>query len=66
MQLQLNGEAREIPDGTTLADLLKLLDLSTEGVAVELNTRVVRKALHAETSLTAGDRVEIVAFVGGG
>ena len=35
-------------------------------IAVELNHRVVPKAEYEGTLLTAGDRVEIVNFVGGG
>jgi sulfur carrier protein len=63
----VNGEAREVPEGTTLAALLQLLSVTGgPGVAVEVNEEVVRRAHHAEHRLHPKDRVEIVTFVGGG
>jgi sulfur carrier protein len=63
----VNGEAREVPEGTTLVALLELLRIvGGPGVAVEVNAEVVRKARHAEHRLNPQDRVEIVTFVGGG
>jgi sulfur carrier protein len=62
----INGEPRELPEGTTLAALLEQLRLGGPGVAVEVNAEVVRRARHAEHRLHSQDRVEIVTFVGGG
>jgi sulfur carrier protein len=62
----VNGEVREVPEGTTLAALLELLRISGPGVAVEVNAEVIRRARHAEHRLNPQDRVEIVTFVGGG
>jgi sulfur carrier protein len=66
VQVWVNGEAREVPEGTTLAALLEVLRVGGPGVAVEVNAEVVRRARHAEHRLAAQDRVEIVTFVGGG
>ncbi len=66
MQVVLNGEAKQLPDGATVTTLLASLGLDQRRVAVELNERVVPKAQHAETRLGDGDRLEIVTFVGGG
>ncbi len=66
MQVTLNGETREVPDGTTVAGLLVHLGVKAERVAVEVNETVVTRAEHASRVLQAGDAVEIVAFVGGG
>ncbi|XXF80893.1 sulfur carrier protein ThiS [Myxococcaceae bacterium GXIMD 01537] len=67
MQVWINGESREVSETTTLVELLALLRVgSGPGVAVEVNAEVVRRARHAEHRLQAGDRVEIVTFVGGG
>jgi thiamine biosynthesis protein ThiS len=62
----VNGEEREIEEGATVSDLLRLLAHAPERVAVELNREVVRRALWAETPLGDGDRIEVVHFVGGG
>ena len=66
MQLQINGEPREVPQGVTVTELLVFLKITTARVAVELNAAVVGRAKHASTLLQPGDQVEIVTFVGGG
>jgi thiamine biosynthesis protein ThiS len=66
VQIQLNGEPREIPDQSSIGDLIRLLDLSQERLAIELNQAVVRRSHWVNTILREGDRVEIVHFVGGG
>ncbi|MBL8919761.1 MAG: sulfur carrier protein ThiS [Myxococcaceae bacterium] len=66
MQIVLNGEPREIPDGASIVALLEHLGIDRQRVAVELNEQVVPKAKHPTTALKATDRVEIVTFVGGG
>lgn len=66
MRVHVNGEARELPEGSTIIGLLERLDVRAPRVAVEVNAQVVPRARHAETTLREGDRVEIVTFVGGG
>lgn len=66
MQLQINGQSRELPDGLTVASLLAWLEIKAPRVAVEVNAEVVVKSRHAQTALRPGDQVEIVTFVGGG
>lgn len=66
MQIEVNGEAREVREGATVATLLVELGLGKELVAVERNEEVVPRAQHAGAALHAGDRIEIVQFVGGG
>ncbi len=64
--LTINGERREIPAGLTLLGLLGHLGLDPERVAVELDRRIVKRALWDSTPLGAGAQLEIVQFVGGG
>jgi len=66
MQVKLNGELREIPDGLTVAGLLAHLGVKAPRVAVEVNEAVVTKDRYDGQALQPGDAVEIVAFVGGG
>lgn len=66
MTVTVNGEAREVPEGTTVAQLLATLEVTVGRVAVEVNTAVVRRAQHEAHRLADGDQVEIVTFVGGG
>ena len=66
MQLVVNGNTFEAPADITVLQLLELLKLRSERVAVELNAEVVKRALHGQTKLRPGDTLEIVTFVGGG
>lgn len=66
MKITVNGDAKDVPEGTTLAQLIAGLDLKTDRIATERNLDVVPKAKYAETVLHEGDRLEIVSFVGGG
>lgn len=66
IQIQLNGEPRELEPGTTLAALLDAEGLAQRRVAVEVNGGIVPRARHPEHALAAGDRVEIVHALGGG
>ena len=62
----VNGETRQISTGTTLAMLVAELGPDPRGIAIERNLEIVPKSLHAQTVLEAGDRLEVVQFVGGG
>ena len=66
MKVFLNGEARELAEGATVAVLVAQLDLAGRRIAVEVNEDIVPKSLHAQTALRDGDRVEIVHAIGGG
>jgi len=66
VQIVLNGDRRELSGPQTVQSLLEHLGIDARMVAVELNRVVVRRALHAETVVSDGAEVEIVAFVGGG
>jgi len=62
----VNGEAREVPVASTVADLLALIGLDTRKVAVERNLEIVPRSVYGATALAAGDQLEIVHFIGGG
>lgn len=69
VEIHLNGSAHAVPapDGPpTVAALIASLELGDRRVAVEVNGEVVPRAAHAAHVLSAGDRVEVVTFVGGG
>ena len=65
MTLTVNGQLREVDEGTTLRALIGQFNLTPEKVAVELNRRLVKSERY-DTPLKSGDEVEIVTFVGGG
>ena len=64
--LTVNGEAMQTSQGSTLADLVARMELDIRKLAVERNLEIVPRSQYAVTMLQAGDRLEIVHFVGGG
>jgi sulfur carrier protein len=66
MLIQINGEKREISEGTSVAKLLDELAIRPGRVVVELNRDVLAREAHGTTFLREGDAIEIVHFVGGG
>ena len=66
MRIELNGEPFDCDGGATLPSLIRARGLESERVAAELNGAITRRADFGATVLKAGDRVELVHFVGGG
>jgi sulfur carrier protein len=66
MKLTINGEERDFPAPVSLSDLLDQLGMKRDRVAVERNHAIVPREQWSQTELAAGDRLEIVHFVGGG
>ena len=66
MIILVNGNHTDIAADSGISDLIKLLGLDAQRVAVELNRRIVRRADWDSTTISEGDKVEIVHFVGGG
>jgi sulfur carrier protein len=62
----VNSKPQELENGATLAALLETLGFPRQRVAVEVNARLVTRTEWEQCVLKAGDRVEVVSFVGGG
>lgn len=69
LRLTVNGQVREL-DGLTapvmMAEVIAAMSLKGDRVAVEHNGEIAQRARWAEVSVTDGDRLEVVHFVGGG
>ncbi len=68
MRARVNGETRELPDGTTVAQLLEQAGApgGGRGCAVALDGEVLPHGSWASTPVPDGSRVEIVVAVQGG
>ena len=66
MTVEINGQAKTIPEGLDVAALLGHLGLDPRLVVVERNRDILRREQLADTAVAAGDRFELVHFVGGG
>ncbi|MGW2522215.1 sulfur carrier protein ThiS [Streptomyces sp. NPDC001617] len=66
MNISVNGESREFAPGTALDTVVRTLTPAPSGVAAALNETVVPRAQWPATSLSEGDRVEVLTAVQGG
>ncbi len=66
LRLMVNGETRTATPGTTVAGLLDAMGVDPARVAVERNQDVVPRRTWSEAHLADGDKIEVVAFIGGG
>jgi sulfur carrier protein len=66
MKARVNGVERELADGATVTDVLRLLEIPESGVAVALNGEVVPRARHPRTVLGDGADLEVLTAVQGG
>ncbi|MFD2235116.1 sulfur carrier protein ThiS [Phaeospirillum tilakii] len=66
MKLILNGEPRHLAGPASVAELLAQMGIDRAKVAVERNLEIVPKSAYDATVLDEGDKIEVVAFIGGG
>lgn len=65
MNVRINGEARSL-EFKTIDELLTVLKIPSEGVAVAVQGEVVRRADWPDFEIRDGESVEIVRAVQGG
>jgi thiamine biosynthesis protein ThiS len=66
MTARINGEARVVPDGSTIADLLESFGLPAKSVLVERNGEPVGRDSFSHQPIQEEDRIEIINMVAGG
>jgi sulfur carrier protein len=65
MELFVNGE-KETGAPCTIAELVVRKGLAPGALVVELNQQIIKQEQWPEIQLKAGDRLELLSFVGGG
>ena len=66
MNIELNGESRQVESGIDILSMLRSLGLDPGWVVIEHNLNALDRRRWADTHLSDGDQVEIVRFMGGG
>jgi sulfur carrier protein len=66
VNVTVNGQPREVPAGTTLAELVATVTSQGNGVAAAVNGEVVPRRRWPDTPVGERDRVEVVTAVQGG
>ena len=62
----LNGEPHQMPDGSTVALIVRELGAPERGVAVAVDGEVVPRGRWADTRVLEGQHVEVLRAVQGG
>jgi sulfur carrier protein len=66
MNVRVNGEAQELPEGTTVDEIVRRLGAPPSGVAVAMDGEVVPKAVWETTAVREGAAVDVLTAVQGG
>lgn len=66
MQIKVNGEIRDIAEGSSMLDLIRSLGVEERVMASALNMEIVKQDAWGTTPLKEGDTIELLDFVGGG
>jgi thiamine biosynthesis protein ThiS len=66
MRITVNGNEQKITDRTSIAALLKSVDVDPEQVVAEHNGQIISPESYGEIYLSDGDIIELIQFVGGG
>lgn len=66
IRVRVNGKDRDIEHGLTVRSLLESLELKPGMVVVELNREILERDSYAAITVSEGDTLELVHFVGGG
>jgi sulfur carrier protein len=62
----VNGQVKAVPEGLSVLELLRVLGVEPDRVAVELNRSIIRRPQWESVRIEPNAQLEIVQFVGGG
>ncbi|MFF0655996.1 sulfur carrier protein ThiS [Micromonospora tulbaghiae] len=66
MELIVNGTGRRLPEGVTVAEVVRTVTDRERGLAVAVNGEVVPRGGWSASVLRDGDRVEVLSATQGG
>ena len=66
IDIEVNGQAHRVPAAITLRELLEVLEVPEQAMALAVNRTVVPRQQWPQHRVAASDRIEIVRAIGGG
>ena len=66
MQVKINGKAAELPDNSSIKDLLLARELPLEVVIIELNGEIINRGKWESLKLNPDDSLELIRIISGG
>jgi len=66
MIVNINGDSRDVPNNCSAQNLIELLEMQNDRIAMEVNMEIVPRSTYSEFTFKEGDNIEIVRAIGGG
>ena len=66
IKIKINGKKKEMNQSSTVASVVKKLNIPLNKVAIELNREIINKKKIKSIKIKNKDNLEIVYFIGGG
>ena len=66
IKIKINGKKKEMNQSSTVASVVKKLNIPLNKVAIELNREIINKKKIKSIKIRNKDNLEIVYFIGGG
>lgn len=66
ISIRINGESREFEDSITIQELIQRIQLTSQTIAVAVNSEIVPRSAFEKVRVQDKDHVEIIRAVGGG
>ncbi len=66
MRVTVNGEELQLPDGSSVGDVMRRLGAPATGVAVAHEGELVPRTCWPDTTISDGDTIEVLTAVQGG
>ncbi len=66
MEIKVNDKPTEIADGSSLEQLLQMLEVKSRGTAVAVNDKIAKREHWASIMLQPGDSVLVISAAYGG
>ncbi len=66
MIISINGKKKEVPENFSVENIIEILTLDKDLIAIEVNGEIVKKINYKNHILKEGDEIEILTLIGGG
>jgi len=66
MIININGKSRDVPNNCSAQNLIELLNMQNDKIAMEVNMEIVPRSTYTNFTFKEGDKIEIVRAIGGG
>lgn len=66
MKIIVNGNTMDVKEQITIQELIDILEIKAQVVAISLNLDILKKQTWQTTTLKENDSLELLHFMGGG